>query len=73
MASHTGTSDKDYNLVSVLYHTLSGADSCTTYIKDADHANDKELSDFFSESLTTYRTLADKAKKLAAARLARTG
>ena len=71
MTSHTGTPDKDYDLISLLYHALSGADSCRKYIKDAEGANDKELSDFFDESLTLYRSLSDKAKKLAASRLAR--
>ena len=70
MTSQTGTPDKDYNLVSLLYHTLSGADSCITYMKDAEDANDKELSDFFNESLILYRSLADKAKKITASRLA---
>ena len=70
MTEHTGISDKEYNLVSILYHTLSGADSCANYIRDAEHAKDSELSDFFGESLTLYRTIADKARKLTASRLA---
>jgi hypothetical protein len=54
-----------------LYHALSGAESSINYIKDAEDASDQELSDFFGESLTLYRSLADKAKKLAASRLAK--
>jgi len=71
MTSQTGTPDKDYNLVSVLYHALSGAESCINYIEDAEKADDQELSDFFGESLTLYGSLADKSKKLAASRLAK--
>jgi hypothetical protein len=32
----TGTRDEHYNLVSVLYHALSGADTCERYALDAE-------------------------------------
>ena len=32
----TGTKDEQYNLVSVLYHALQGADTCATYLQDAE-------------------------------------
>jgi hypothetical protein len=70
MTHHKGAPDNGYNLVSVLYHALSGADSCRKYIEDAEGANDKELSDFFGESHTLYRSLAEKAQKLTVSRLA---
>jgi len=61
--------DKDYNLISILYHSLSGADSCRTYIQDAEGANDSEAADFFKETKEQYEKLAQKAKKLAASRI----
>jgi hypothetical protein len=69
MTSHTGTRDKDYNLISVLYHALSGADSCQTYLADAENESDRELTEFFSEAREQYRSLAEKAKQLCASRL----
>ena len=35
VAQTTGTKDKIYNLVRVLYHALQGADTCRQYIQDA--------------------------------------
>ncbi len=61
--------DKDYNLISVLYHSLSGADSCATYIQDAESSNDSELADFLKDAKSRYEELAQKAKKLAASRI----
>jgi hypothetical protein len=69
MTSHTGMEDKDYNLVSALYHALSGGDSCIKYAEDAKKADDQELADFFNEALDQYRGLAEKAKKLSKSRL----
>lgn len=69
MTSHTKTEDKNYNLISVLYHTLSGADSCIKYQDDAKKAGDDELAAFFDEALKQYRDLAEKAKKLSKSRL----
>jgi len=66
---HTGTADKDYNLISVLYHALSGADSCHKYIQDAKQAKDDELTAFFEESLKAYRSISEKAKQLVKARV----
>ena len=34
----TGTRDEHYNLVSVLYHALQGADTCNVYALDAEAA-----------------------------------
>jgi hypothetical protein len=32
----TGTRDEHYNVISVLYHALQGADTCGTYLQDAE-------------------------------------
>jgi hypothetical protein len=56
--------DKDYNLISILYNSLQGAESCETYRKDAEHENDQELVQFFQEAQEHYMELAEKAKQL---------
>jgi hypothetical protein len=37
----TGTRDEQYNVISVLYYALRGADTCATYLQDAEHAGDQ--------------------------------
>jgi len=61
--------DKNYNLVSVLYHALQGSETCSTYLQDAAMSSDKELADFFTEVHTRYRQIADRAKELLSPRL----
>ncbi len=58
----TGTRDEHYNLVSVLYHALQGADTCNVYALDAEAAGDERLAAFFREAQATYRRLAERAK-----------
>jgi hypothetical protein len=60
----TGTRDEHYNLVSVLYHALHGAENCDIYALDAEAAGRIELSDFFREAQAIQRQLADEAKDL---------
>jgi hypothetical protein len=57
----TGTRNETYNLVSVLYHALQGAENCQTYLQDASQG---ELRSFFEEALNQQRQLADRAKSL---------
>ncbi|MCK9275416.1 MAG: hypothetical protein M0P57_10025 [Syntrophales bacterium] len=61
--------DKNYDLISVLYHTLQGCQSAGTYLEDAQKDSDKELTDFLREADDHYRTIAEKAKKLLRNRL----
>jgi hypothetical protein len=65
----TGTRDEHYNVISVLYHALQGADTCTTYLQDAEQAGDQDLVQFFREVQGTYRQLADRSKTLLRQRL----
>jgi hypothetical protein len=60
----TGTRDEHYNLVSVLYHALSGADSCDRYALDAEAAGDERLAAFFREGQVLQTELAERAKGL---------
>lgn len=65
----TGTRDEHYNLVSVLYHTLQGADTYEQYIRDAEQAGDRELAQFLREVQTEDTRRAERAKALLRQRL----
>ncbi len=67
MADNTGTKDATYNLVSVLYHSLQGADLYETYASDA--GGDQDLASFFREVQQQEKQRADRAKQLLAKRL----
>lgn len=62
----TGTRNETYDLVSVLYHALQGAENCQTYIRDA---REGEIRSLFEEALNQQRQLADRAKQLLAKHL----
>ncbi len=65
----TGTQDAHYNLISVIYHALQGAQTYALYRKDAEEANDPELSRFFQEVQEEETRRADRAKQLLTRRL----
>ena len=65
----TGTSDENYNLISILYHMLEGAETYEMYAEDAEDADDQELAGFFREVQNTNRQLAERAKDLLKQRL----
>jgi rubrerythrin len=69
MASGTGTSNPTYNLVSVLYHALQGAELYAKYASDA--GGDQELASFFREVQQQEQQRADRARQLLATRLQR--
>ena len=58
----TGTRDEHYDLVSVLYHALQGADTCNVYTLDAEAAGDERLAAFFREASVVQTQLAERAK-----------
>ncbi len=60
----TGTRDDHYNLISVLYHALQGADTCSGYALDAEAAGDEHLAAFFHEAGVIQTQLADRVKGL---------
>ena len=60
----TGTRDEHYNLVSVLYHALHGAENCETYALDAAAAGRDDIATFFIEAQGTQVGLAERAKEL---------
>lgn len=69
--SKTGTSDAVYNLVSVVYHALQGAETLEQYIDTA--GGDEELISLFRECQDDYRQIAEKGKALLRARLGKEG
>ncbi len=60
----TGTRDKHYNLISVLYHALQAADTCDRYALDAETAGDDRLAGFFRETQALNTQVAERAKAL---------
>jgi len=65
----TGTRDTTYNLISILYHALQGAQTYADYVRDADLEGDSELAEFFEEVMGQEAHRAERAKALLAARL----
>ncbi len=66
---NTGTTDVIYNLVSILYYALQGAETYDQYISDAEQKNDKDLAQFFRDTKEENQRRADRAKQLLAQRL----
>lgn len=60
----TDTRDEHYNLISVLYHALQGADVCDRYALDAETTGDEQLAGFFREAQAIQTQLAERAKML---------
>ena len=60
----TGTRDITYDLVSVIYHALQGAETTALYIADAEQEGNQELASFFREAKDDYQRRADRAKQL---------
>ncbi len=58
----TGTRDEHFDLVSVLYHALQGADACARYAFDAETVGDERLAAFFREAQAMQSQLAERAK-----------
>ena len=59
---NTGTRDEHYDLISVLYHALHGAENCNTYALDAEAGGDEWLTTFFREAGAMQARLAERAK-----------
>lgn len=65
----TGTRDITYDLVSVIYHALQGAETTALYIGDAKQEGNTELEQFFTQAKDEYQARADRAKQLLTAHL----
>jgi len=62
--SATGERDENYNLISVLYHALQGAETAQQYQQDAQQSGDDQLAQFFEEAQNGYTGFAQQAKRL---------
>lgn len=66
---HTGTKDKDYDLIWFTEACLSNALRMEQYGRDAEAAGDSELADFFRRAQADSRKGAEQGKRLLARRL----
>ncbi|HEX8424343.1 MAG TPA: hypothetical protein VF634_13080 [Pyrinomonadaceae bacterium] len=66
---NTGTQDTTYNLLSIIYHALQGAETYEKYINDAEQSGDHELAQYFREVRDQNVRRAEQGKQLLAARL----
>ena len=62
----TGTTDPTYNVISVVYHALQGAETIQKYLDDG---GDEELMGFFRQVQQGYRRTADMGKQLLVQRI----
>ena len=70
MTEHPGQSkDKNYNLISVLYHSSENIESLKTYVQDAQQEGDQELVQFFNTILENNSKAAQQAKQMLVTRL----
>lgn len=67
---NTGVRDEHFDIVSVLYHALEGADACAVYCEDARKAGDSELAEFFGQLQEEQKRLSDRAMRLLVKRAA---
>ena len=68
----TGTRDITYDLVSVIYHSLQGAETTAMFVGDAEQEGNQELAQFFRECKEEMQARADRAKQLMATHLGKT-
>lgn len=66
---NTGTQDVTYNLVSILYHALQGAETYDQYIQDAEQGGDQDLAAFFRDVKRENEQRAERAKQILHRRL----
>ena len=59
-----GTTDLEFDLVSVIYHSLQGMQAAGVYADDAVTVGDDELARFFHEMQQESRQRAEHAKRL---------
>ena len=60
----TGTRDVEYNLISIAYHALQGADTMDAYVSDAEQSGDRDLAQFFRDVQQQNKQVADRARQL---------
>lgn len=61
---NTGTPDVAYNIISIVYHALQGAETYDQYISDAERDGDGDLAQFFRDVKERNKKTADQGKQL---------
>lgn len=61
--------DKDYDLISVIYHASQGCETARQYAADAEKEKDKEAAGFFNKALELNEQLVQTGKELRKQRL----
>lgn len=69
MTHHEVMKDKDYNLVSTLYHALQGAETSSVYLRDAESEGDGEIAKYLRDTQGQYLQIAESAKNLLGKRI----
>src|SRR5918993_3559921 len=69
----TGVRDATYNLISVVYHALQGAETYKMYEEDVERTQDNELASFFRQCHEDEKRRAQRGKELLAQHLQRSG
>jgi rubrerythrin len=67
--ANTGTQNTTYNLLSIIYHALQGAETYEMYINDAEKSGDTELAQYFRDVRDENTKRAERGKQLLSARL----
>ena len=62
----TGTPDVTYNLISVIYHALQGAQTDQQYLQDAQQSGNQEVQQFFREVVQENERRATRGRELLA-------
>ncbi|MBE0597545.1 MAG: hypothetical protein IH614_09770 [Desulfuromonadales bacterium] len=61
--------NKDYDLISVIYHASQGYETCVKYAEDAEKEGDRDAAQFFQEVRKQNQKLVEKGKDLLKSRL----
>jgi hypothetical protein len=65
----TPLKDKDYDLISVVYHAAQGAEICRQYAADAESEGDQDAARYFGEVREQNMRLVDEGKALLRGRM----
>ncbi len=60
---HIGMPDPVYDLISVAYHALQGAETYEPYAQDAQRQGKQELADYFRKTQQQCRRSADEVQR----------
>ncbi len=66
---NTGTADVTYNLISILFHALQGAETYDQFVRDAEQSGDQDLAQFFRTVKEEDERRANQAKQILGRRL----